>query len=167
MLQSVARLNANTNRTNLNCYRNPQNSKSNNIDEITAVGITQGAKDAMTKTHSSLFEKLCSLENLERAFKKAKKGKAKKTYVAEFEKNFWERLENLKRQLENRTYQPAPLKRFIIRDPKTRTIHASRFCDRVVHHALINILEPIYEPVFVYDSYASIERIEQLIHVRF
>lgn len=42
-----------------------------------------------------------------------------------------------------------------MRDPKTRTIHASKFRDRVIHHALVNVLEPIFEKIFIYDSYAS------------
>jgi retron-type reverse transcriptase len=42
-----------------------------------------------------------------------------------------------------------------LRDPKTRVIRKSTFRDRVVHHAIVNILEPIYEEVFIYDSYAN------------
>jgi len=44
---------------------------------------------------------------------------------------------------------------FIIRDPKTRKISKSDFRDRVVHHALVNILEPIFDKIFIYDSYAN------------
>ncbi len=44
---------------------------------------------------------------------------------------------------------------FIIRDPKTRKICKSAFRDRIVHHAIVNILEPIYEKIFIYDSYAN------------
>ena len=42
-----------------------------------------------------------------------------------------------------------------MRDPKTRIIHASAFRDRVVYHAVVNILEPIFDPIFICDSYAS------------
>ena len=52
------------------------------------------------------------------------------------------------------TYKPKSLKKFIIRDPKTRTIHSSAFRDRVVYHALVNILEPIFDPTFIHDSYS-------------
>ncbi len=76
-------------------------------------------------------------------------------YVKEFEKDIVKELLKLSQELESFTYQPKPIKRFIIQDPKTRVIHASAFRDRVVHHALVNILEPIYEKAFIFDSYAS------------
>lgn len=89
------------------------------------------------------------------AFKKAKKGKSKKWYVKEFESNLNSELIKLKIELETQTYRPNPLKRFIIRDPKTRVIHASAFRDRIVHHAICNLIEPIFEKLFIYDSYAN------------
>ena len=66
-----------------------------------------------------------------------------------------EELKQLWNELKTLTYKPRELKRFIVRDPKTRVIHASAFRDRVIYHALINIIEPIFEKVFIYDSYAS------------
>ena len=47
------------------------------------------------------------------------------------------------------------LKKFIIRDPKTRVIRKSIFRDRIIHHAIVNILEPIYEKIFIEDNYAN------------
>ncbi|MFH1631064.1 MAG: reverse transcriptase/maturase family protein [Candidatus Aenigmatarchaeota archaeon] len=61
----------------------------------------------------------------------------------------------LQAELESETYKPRPLKRFIIRDPKSRVIHASHFRDRVVHHALCNIIQPIFEKTFIHDSFAN------------
>lgn len=107
------------------------------------------------KTYRNLYNKLVSYENLEKAFKKAKKGKTSKLYVIEFEKNLKENLNFLKSELETFTYAPKPLKRFTIRDPKTRIIHASAFRDRIVHHALFNIIEPTFDKTFIYDSYAN------------
>ena len=107
------------------------------------------------KTHSNLFEKLCSIENLKTAFNKAKKGKSRKWYVEEFESNLDNELAKLKIEVETQTYKPKPLKRFIMRDPKTRVIHASAFRDRVIHHAICNIIEPIFEKVFIYDTFAN------------
>lgn len=107
------------------------------------------------KTYKNLYPRLCSFDNLQLAFRKARKGKTSKDYVGNFELNLQENLECLQKELANRTYFPSNLKKFIIRDPKTRTIHASIFRDRIVHHAIINILNPIYEKVFIYDSFAS------------
>ena len=64
-------------------------------------------------------------------------------------------LSALRLELFFHSYKPKPLKTFIIRDPKTRKISKSDFRDRIVHHALINILEPISDKVFIYDSYAN------------
>ena len=89
------------------------------------------------------------------AFKKAKKGKSKKDYVISFETNLNEEIKRLHLELISKTYKPKPLRKFIIRDPKIRTIHSSTFRDRVVHHAIINILEPIFDKLFIYDSFAS------------
>ena len=107
------------------------------------------------KTYKNLYEKLYSNENLKLAYQKAKKGKSKKDSVIEFEKNLDLEIRKLHEELISFSYRPFQLRRFIIRDPKTRTIHASAFRDRIVHHALINIIEPIFEKRFVYDSYAS------------
>ena len=64
-------------------------------------------------------------------------------------------LKRLKYELETLTYTPSPLTTFIIRDPKTRKISASHFRDRVVHHALCNVIEPILSKNFIYDSFAN------------
>ncbi len=107
------------------------------------------------KTYKNLYSRLCSYENLFLAYKKAKKDKTTKTYVIEFGKNLEANLKKLEFELVNKIYEPKKLKLFIVRDPKTRRICKSKFRDRIVHHAIVNILEPIYEKIFIYDSYAS------------
>ncbi len=107
------------------------------------------------KTYKNLYQKVCSFDNLILAFRKARKGKSKKDYVINFELGLQKNLKCLQNDLVNKNYSPYPLKKFVIRDPKTRIIHASIFRDRIVHHAIINILNPIYEKIFIYDSFAS------------
>ena len=107
------------------------------------------------KTYRNLYQKMCSIKNLHLAFKKARRNKSFLSYVIKFEKNLDGELKKLNKELSSLTYNPYPLKKFIIRDPKTRTIHASAFRDRIVYHALINILEPIFDPTFIHDSFAS------------
>src|SRR5579863_6574968 len=107
------------------------------------------------KTYKNLFTKLCSYENLELAFKEARKRKTLKPYVIEFEADLRNNLEKLKTELETFTYTPNQLKTFIIRDPKTRKISASHFRDRIVHHAICNITEPILSKDFIYDNFAN------------
>ena len=102
-----------------------------------------------------MFDELCSLENLELAYKKARKRKTLKPYVIEFEQKLKENLIQLRNELLSGIYNPRPLNSFILRDPKTRKISKSDFRDRVVHHALCNVIEPIFEKLFIYDSYAN------------
>ena len=109
----------------------------------------------MAKTYHNLYDKIISLENLVLAWKKARKGKTKKPYVIEFEANLQENLLKLHEELKNQTYKPASLVNFIVKDPKTRKISKSAFRDRIVHHAICNILEPIFEKIFIYDSCAN------------
>ena len=78
-----------------------------------------------------------------------------KDYVIAFEANLESNLKELKHELETFTYSPSPLTTFVIRDPKTRKISASHFRDRVVHHALCNVIEPILSKDFIYDSFAN------------
>lgn len=107
------------------------------------------------KTYNKLYEEICSFENLTLAWRKARKGKTKEEYVTRFEENIEENLLFLQKELIEQTYKPHSLRSFIIRDPKTRKIHSSIFKDRIVHHAIVNIIEPIFEKIFIYDSYAS------------
>ncbi len=107
---------------------------------------------------SNLFNELCSYNNLELAFKKTRKGKTLKHYVIEFENNLKQNLLDLRIELLFHAYRPKSLKTFIVRDPKTRKISKSDFRDRIVHHAICNILEPIYEKIFIHDTYANRKR---------
>jgi len=109
----------------------------------------------MPQDKEDLFHKLCSMKNLYSAFKKAKKGKGKKQDIIDFEKNLKKNLETLRIELLLKSYFPRPLCNFVIRDPKTRKVSKSEFRDRVIHHALCNIICPILEKNFIYDSYAN------------
>lgn len=107
------------------------------------------------KTHNGLYKEMISFENLILAWKKARKGKTSKTYVIEFEKELFCNLMALHYELRFGTYYPKPLVAFVVRDPKTRKIHKSDFRDRIIHHAIVNILEPIFDKTFIYDSCAN------------
>jgi RNA-directed DNA polymerase len=108
----------------------------------------------MVRRYGNLWEALTSFENLYRAARKARRGKRSKQAVEAFEFDLEKNLVGLRRDLLERTYQPGPFRTFTITDPKPRLISAAPYRDRVVHHALCNVLEPIFERSFVYDSYA-------------
>ena len=107
------------------------------------------------KIYNHLYPEIYSIRNLFLAWRKARKHKTRKDYVVEFETNLKENLLQLYKELKDETYQPEPLKTFILRDPKTRRISKSAFRDRVVHHAIVRVVEPIFEKVFIYDSCAN------------
>ena len=107
------------------------------------------------ETYNNLHGELCSVGNLTLAWRKARKRKTKRIDVVAFEKDTVEHLLDLHTELVTKTYEPRPLKTFILRDPKTRKISKSDFRDRVVHHALINVIGPIFERTFIHDSCAS------------
>lgn len=106
-------------------------------------------------SNQNLYTQIYSLKNLFLAYRKARKGKSKKDYVLEFEKNLRNNLLELQKELKTQTYKPKPLETFILRDPKTRKISKSAFRDRVIHHALVRVIEPIFEKSFIYDSCAN------------
>jgi RNA-directed DNA polymerase len=94
-------------------------------------------------------------DNLLLAYRKASRGKRGHADVAEFEYRLEDNLLQLQRELRDQTYQPGKYHSFYIHDPKTRLISAAPFRDRVVHHALCNIIEPVFERSFIFDSYAN------------
>ena len=109
----------------------------------------------MDDEHIDIYSKIYSIKNLVQAWKEARKGKTKKDYVKDFEKNLGVNLRTLHYELKNQIYKPKPLKTFILRDPKTRKISKSDFRDRIVHHALVRIIEPIFDKTFIYDCCAN------------
>jgi RNA-directed DNA polymerase len=107
------------------------------------------------KSCKNLYPQITSEENLLKAYKKARKGKTTKYYVIEFRQNLKDNLQELKTELLLHSYKPKPLETFIVRDPKTRVISKSDFRDRVIHHALCNVIDSIFDKTFIYDSYAN------------
>lgn len=103
----------------------------------------------------NLYEIITAWPNLLKAYKKACKGKRGLWYVADFEIRLEENLLKLQDELIKKTYRPGRYHSFYIHDPKKRLISAAPFRDRVVHHALCNVIEPIFERSFIYDSYAN------------
>ena len=107
------------------------------------------------KRFGNLYNEICTFENLLLAFYKARKGKRRSANVAAFEVNMeWEILQLLE-ELKSENYIPGEYRTFLIHDPKKRMISAAPFRDRVVHHALCNIIEPIFEPTLIFDTYAN------------
>ncbi len=83
--------------------------------------------------------------NLLRAFHQAARGKRHKLEVRRFAADLDDNLERLRSELMDRSFETGRFNVFKVHDPKERTIHAARFPERVFHHALMNLCEPVLE----------------------
>lgn len=102
-----------------------------------------------------MYQELSAWDNLLLAYRLAAKGKRGHPNVAVFEYRLEDSLLQLREELQTRTYRPAAYTSFFIHEPKRRLISAAPFRDRVIHHALCNVIGPIFERIFIADSYAN------------
>ncbi len=107
------------------------------------------------RTHRHLYAQVCTFENIHHAYRAARRGKRGTEAVAAFEYDQEARLLRLRDELRAQSWQPGAYHSFYIHDPKRRLISAAPFRDRVVHHALTHVIEPIWEQRFIRDSYAN------------
>jgi RNA-directed DNA polymerase len=108
----------------------------------------------MPKRIANLWPTLISEDNFLRAYYNARKGKSERPDVLVFDLNLEHELYCLRAELIAGTYQPGRYRQFTIYESKPRLISAAPFRDRVVHHALMNVLEQLLEKRFYYHSYA-------------
>jgi len=106
------------------------------------------------KYHSNLLEKIYNYDNLLDAYYRARRGKRYREDVLKYSQNYEENIIILQNELIYRSYKTGPYNHFYVHDPKTRHIMSLSFRDRVLQHALHNIIEPIFDRQFIYDSYA-------------
>ena len=106
------------------------------------------------KRAGNLFGDVVCFENLYQAFRAASRGKRELPEVAHYRYDQEARLLALRDRLQRERYDFGPYRTFHVRDPKPRRIVAAPFEDRIVHHAMCNVLSPAFEPTFIFDSYA-------------
>ena len=107
------------------------------------------------KRHGFLFDRICSMENLELALKKASKGKRWQTKVQKTLNNSEELLKQLQESLFDGTFRTSEYHTKTVYEPKERLIYILPFYpDRIVHHAIMNVLEPIWDSLMIHDSYS-------------
>ena len=107
------------------------------------------------KRYGNLWSEITDFGNLLQASRQARKGKRSRPNVLVFESRLESELIKLQQQLRDKSYCPSGYHTFYIHQPKTRLISAAPYRDRVVHHALCQIMMPIFERTFIYDSYAN------------
>jgi retron-type reverse transcriptase len=107
------------------------------------------------KRHGHLYPQIIAFENLLISSRQAQRSKRFRPNVLDFNYHIEPELERLQTELQQRIYIPGGYKTFRIFDPKPRLISAAPYRDRVVHHALCNIIAPIIERTFIHDTYAN------------
>ena len=107
------------------------------------------------KRYGNLWEQVIEFENLLLSARKAQRGKRFRENVLHFNYNLEPELIQIQHELQTQTYQPGVYKTFRIQEPKPRLISAAPYRDRVVHHALCNVIMPIFDRTFIADSYAN------------
>jgi len=109
------------------------------------------------KRHGGLYEAISSLPNLYVAHRHARRGKTRYSEVQYVDKNKDALLESLHESLVQQTYTTGKYKIKKIYEPKERTIYVlSYYPDRIVQHAAMNILQPIWDKTFIPDLYSAI-----------
>lgn len=109
------------------------------------------------KRVNNLYNNICEIDNLYLAYNKARKGKGKTFGVMHFESNLTENINQLQKELINETYKTSEYETFTIYEPKERVIFRLPFRDRVVHHAIMNILEDIWVSIFIVNTYSCVK----------
>ena len=119
-----------------------------NLSEYGDIGIIH------MRIYRNLFNKLIEPENLFRAWEEFRRDKKKKEDVVLFEKSLESEIFKLHRELANGTYKHSGYSGFYISDPKKRHIHKAIVRDRVLHHAIMGTLYPLYDKIFIHNSFS-------------
>jgi len=106
------------------------------------------------KRYGNLYNKITEFENLYLAYRKASLGHKENGEILEYMFDYESRLFQIQDELINKTYCTGEYKKFHVYDPKKRLIMSLPFRDRIVQHALCNVIEPIFDKGFIFDSYA-------------
>ncbi len=109
------------------------------------------------KTYKNLWDKFISIENFELAARRAVKSKKSKKSVQYFLAHKDELIQKLRNSLIAGTFKTSKYEIFTVFEPKQREIYKlPLYPDHILHHALVNILGPIWQKMFIRDSYACI-----------
>jgi len=107
------------------------------------------------KRHGNLFGKIVETDNIYLAYKKARKGKGWQDTVKRFERNLDENITSIQQLLISKTYITSDYTERTIYEPKQRIIYKLPFNpDRIIQHAIMNVVEPIWDNLMIHDSYS-------------
>ena len=109
----------------------------------------------MARRHDGLFGSIANFQALNAAARRAVAGKRRKPGAAAFMANLERALLRLERELNDGSYRSGRYLELVVRDPKRRVVSAAPFRDRVVHHALVGVIGPLFDRGFIDQTYAN------------
>lgn len=110
------------------------------------------------KSYNHLWEDFVNKENFESAYKNSIKGKGRQRQVVEFKKNKEENLEKVRQLVISGKFRTSKYREMKIFEPKERIIYKLPYApDRIVQHAVMNVLKPVLTNLFIKETYACIE----------
>lgn len=104
--------------------------------------------------HQNLIKQISDWDNLLLAYEKTRAGKRARVETKRFHNDLWLHLGSIQNAMLSGTYKMGEYRRFVAFDPKRREILAAPFCDRVVQHAIMNVIEPIWDECLIDDTFA-------------
>lgn len=111
------------------------------------------------KRLNNIYGKICAVENLHLADVKARKRKAKQHSIIAHDRNSDANIQRLHEMLLNKTYRTSEYTIFKVYEPKERDVYRLPYYpDRITHHAIMNVLEPVFVNTFTADTYSCIKR---------
>lgn len=115
-------------------------------------------KSKAMKRIGNLYEQIISVENLRLADEKARREKTRSYGVRVHDRNREANIQALHEALLTKTFRTSPYEVFTIYEPKERVIYRLPYYpDRIVHHAIMNVLEPIWVKTFTYNTYSCVK----------
>ncbi|MEK7721986.1 MAG: four helix bundle protein [Elusimicrobiota bacterium] len=117
--------------------------------DVRCQDATRPGHGSFMKTHRHLFDRIIAFPNLLLASKLAQRGKRFRYEVARFNFGLEREMLKLQEELISGKWTPGAYHNFTVYEPKERPIVAAPYRDRVVHHALCNVIEPIFEAGFM------------------
>ncbi len=110
----------------------------------------------MPRTYNNVWPEIITFENIYQAYKEARKSHRDKPEVVRFTRNLIDNIYKIQTALRDQTWKPCKPWKFVIYEPKKRTIQATTFYDRVVHHAVMDIIDPYFQKKFIHHTYACL-----------
>lgn len=139
-------------------YKPCQHGKKSQIKQRALVAISESDLQSKgMKRLNNLYDKVCSIDNLLMADEIARKGKLQQPGIKNHDKNRDQNIADLYKDLVTNTYKTGEYTIFTIHEPKERIIYRLPYRDRIVHHAVMNVLESMFVKTFTTDTYACIK----------